>query len=208
LELKEASEDDMANCKHCGAEFEKPAHPKGGRPKLFCSEPCTQSAWAKAHPDVIRARRKRTYARDGARIKAKSAAWQRQNPEKKRANQSAFEKTENGKLARKSIAHRRRSRKLNNGDGTVRHFTKAEFRLLCEATGCVCLACRKSFPMAKLEADHIVALSNGGHNGIGNIQPLCRHCNADKGDETMNWMTVYALEGVVLNEPAQYGGPN
>jgi hypothetical protein len=32
------------------------------------------------------------------------------------------------------------------------------------------------------EPDHVVPLSRGGHNSIGNILPSCRSCNADKRD--------------------------
>jgi HNH endonuclease len=32
------------------------------------------------------------------------------------------------------------------------------------------------------DPDHVVPLSRGGHNSIGNILPCCRACNADKRD--------------------------
>lgn len=38
-----------------------------------------------------------------------------------------------------------------------------------------------------IEADHIVALVNGGSDDISNIQPLCRNCNADKGAQTIDY---------------------
>lgn len=58
-------------------------------------------------------------------------------------------------------------------------FTAAEFAAMCEAFGNVCLCCGCSDP---LEPDHVVPLSWGGSNGIENIQPLCRSCNARKGN--------------------------
>jgi 5-methylcytosine-specific restriction endonuclease McrA len=188
------------SCKHCGTAI---SQPKLGRRRVFCSESCTQKSWALAHPEVIQARREANYAKHGERIRAKASEWQRLNPDRAKAKKQAWGKTENGKAYEKSKAHRRRSRIL--GNETVRHFTRAEFLSLCRATGCVCMECRKQFPIGKLEADHIIALSRGGSNGIGNIQPLCRSCNANKGDESMNWLTDYALEGVVLNSPAEYG---
>lgn len=189
---------DTGTCQTCGASFERCST---GRPRVYCSEPCTQRAWAAAHPDVIAVRRKRNYAKFGVRIRAKSAEWGKRNPEKVKANNQAWDKTENGKLSNKAKMHRRRARKLN----ALGSFTRAEFKALCSALGNICLDCREPTPFGKLEADHIVSLAKGGRNDIGNIQPLCRSCNALKGTDTMNFITDYALEGVVINDPRQYG---
>lgn len=69
----------------------------------------------------------------------------------------------------------RRARALA-ADGT---FTPDEFAALCESFGNVCLCCGADGP---LEPDHVVPLSLGGTNWITNIQPLCRSCNARKGN--------------------------
>lgn len=171
-----------------------------GRPRVFCSESCTQKAWAKAHPEVIAVRREKNYAKFGEHIRAKSRDWGRKNVARARARNSAWQKTENGKAQEKAKAHTRRTRLL----GTGGKFTAAEFKALCLATGCVCLECRKTFLISKLEADHIVPVARGGSSNIGNIQPLCRDCNARKNTDTMNWLTDYALEGVVINDPSEY----
>lgn len=151
---------------------------------------------------MIKERRQQNYANPAYRAKRIAAAseWQKANPEKKRAKQSAWSKTEKGRLTGKSVFHRRRARKLNAGGS----FTRTEFKALCTATGNRCLCCGQAVGLAKLTADHIVALANGGHNGIGNIQPLCMPCNKAKGTETMNYLTAYALEGMVIYDLAQY----
>jgi len=36
-----------------------------------------------------------------------------------------------------------------------------------------------------IEIDHVLPLSRGGRNSIGNMQPLCMTCNRSKGNKTM-----------------------
>lgn len=185
------------HCKFCAKEFA--VGPKG-RVQIFCSELCTQKQWALDHPDTVKERRKRTYAKHGDSIRAKSAEYGRAHREETKARNRIWSKTEKGVLGGKSKLHRRRARKLNAGGS----FTRTEFKALCTATGNRCLCCGQAVGLAKLTADHIVALANGGHNGIGNIQPLCQPCNTAKGVETINYFIPYALEGMVIYAPAEY----
>lgn len=199
-EKRQSSRIATGACKFCAKTI---THPAEGRRKIYCGDACLQKQWALDHPDVVKVRRQRNYANPAYRAKRiKGAAeWQKANPEKKLAVQRAWAKTEKGKLTGKAAIHRRRARKLNAGGS----FTRTEFKALCTATGNRCLCCGQVVGLAKLTADHIVALAAGGHNGIGNIQPLCKPCNTAKGTETMNYLTAYALEGMVIHDPAQYG---
>ena len=54
-----------------------------------------------------------------------------------------------------------------------------------------CLCCGKKEPDIKLTEDHIVPLSCGGTNDIGNIQPLCRSCNCKKHTESTDYRNNY-----------------
>lgn len=58
--------------------------------------------------------------------------------------------------------------------------TEQEWINLCLLLGNHCLGCWKK---PKLEEDHIIPLSKNGTNFIDNIQPLCRLCNARKGNK-------------------------
>jgi len=44
-----------------------------------------------------------------------------------------------------------------------------------------CPCCGRREPEIKLTKDHIVAVCDGGSSYIENLQPLCTHCNAEKG---------------------------
>ncbi|MFF7127214.1 HNH endonuclease [Streptomyces sp. NPDC008240] len=49
-----------------------------------------------------------------------------------------------------------------------------------------CAYCGES--SAALHQEHIVPISRGGTDGIGNLVPACSNCNLSKGDRTvMEW---------------------
>ena len=50
----------------------------------------------------------------------------------------------------------------------------ARLRVLVLQRNPVCAACRDA---AAVEADHIVPLGEGGADGLGNMQGLCRRCH-------------------------------
>ena len=64
-------------------------------------------------------------------------------------------------------------------------FTAEEFEALCESYGNKCLACGDT--EAELEADHVVPLTRGGSDDLGNIQPLCGSCNKKKLVSTIDY---------------------
>ena len=70
-------------------------------------------------------------------------------------------------------SERRRERIKENGGS----FTVQEWRALKKKYECRCLCCGKREPEIRLGPDHVVPVSLGGSNAIGNIQPLCFRCN-------------------------------
>ena len=60
-----------------------------------------------------------------------------------------------------------------------RHIKKGKRSRVFKRDGYQCVKCRSS---ADLTVDHIVPWSKGGLSGMGNLQTLCRQCNADKGN--------------------------
>jgi 5-methylcytosine-specific restriction endonuclease McrA len=72
------------------------------------------------------------------------------------------------------VKHRRRARESNG------HFTATQWKDIKIAQNFTCLLCGKSEPKIKLTVDHIIPLSKGGDNNVGNIQGLCGSCNSRK----------------------------
>jgi uncharacterized protein YdaU (DUF1376 family) len=59
--------------------------------------------------------------------------------------------------------------------------TKEEWQALLDASDRKCVKCGGPGP---IEKDHIVPIYQGGTDGIENLQPLCRTCNAAKGPDS------------------------
>ncbi len=101
------------------------------------------------------------------------------------------ERREKGNLPRYPISqeqnivdlNRRRARK-KMAEGS---FTVAQWEELKKKYNYTCLSCHRSEPEISISADHIIPLSKGGTNDIGNIQPLCINCNCKKHTSTIDY---------------------
>jgi 5-methylcytosine-specific restriction endonuclease McrA len=120
-----------------------------------------KKSWTAENEESVSASRRKHYELHRDEIIARSKKWGEDNPEKVRQAQA------NNCRKRRAAKHASRA-----------SFTAEEFKALCERYGNKCLACGDT--EAVLEADHVVPLTRGGSNDIGNIQPLCGTCNRKK----------------------------
>ena len=77
---------------------------------------------------------------------------------------------------------RNRDKRSNGGSHTF-----LEWEELKRKYKYTCPSCKKKEPEIKLTEDHIVPVSKGGGDDIGNIQPLCKSCNIKKLNKTIKY---------------------
>jgi 5-methylcytosine-specific restriction endonuclease McrA len=77
---------------------------------------------------------------------------------------------------------RRRAKKNQNG---IFEISNLELKRLYESP---CAQCGNK---QEITIDHIIPISRGGRHAIGNLQPLCKHCNSSKKDKLMVEWKVY-----------------
>lgn len=147
--------------------------------------------------DCIRATRKEQYqVRRGAeleyhrkryqenqeRLQEVSRRWRKNNPDKhKQAKRKWVDENHEQHLEGAQVRNVRYRAKQAGAEGD---YTTEQWIALCEQYGNVCLCCGKA---KKLTVDHVVPLSQGGSNDIGNIQPLCRSCNSAKARRAIDY---------------------
>jgi 5-methylcytosine-specific restriction endonuclease McrA len=87
------------------------------------------------------------------------------------------------RMKRRSRQYNRRS-VLSLAGG---YHSKAQWLALCDLYNNQCVACGAA---AALTRDHVIPLSKGGTNDIGNIQPLCQPCNNKKFTQIIDYRTL------------------
>lgn len=144
--------------------------------KAYCAE------WKKANPEKAKAWKAKWRNAYPEKEKAASVKWAKANPEKVKETHAAWVRTNPEKV--KAHKHKRRARKLAAGGS----FTADDIKALLKSQKGKCVACGANIKKA-YHIDHIMPLSLGGHNGIGNIQLLCQHCNQTKSAKhPIDWM--------------------
>ena len=158
----------QGQCRRCLKVNNKKWRQKNGE-KLAASN----RKWRKANPKKVVAIKKRWQRNNPAKVAAYNKRWELANPKKAREMRNRWWR--DNPESKTSANSNRRARKMEAGGS----YTGGELRELYNYYGNRCLSCGRDD--VSLEADHVIALANGGTNDIGNIQPLCKSCNTSKG---------------------------
>jgi 5-methylcytosine-specific restriction endonuclease McrA len=139
-----------------------------------------RAKWNQNNPEKVREFKERWRRKYPEKYREEKARWRRKRPEVKRKNDRDYRERYPEKKVAKD--HRRRTAKTKAGGS----YTVGEWKALCEQYDSRCLCCGKK---KALEFDHVIPVSKGGSSDISNGQPLCRSCNASKGDKTTDYRT-------------------
>lgn len=143
---------------------------RAGTCKGFACIDCMKSK-DKAAKSVYDARRSR--ANPGAAV-IRARAWALNNSERRKEIARKWDREH--PLALRAKQHRRRSRLASAAGNHTEHDIHDLLRIqrgLC--AGCEC-------KLSTWHIDHVIPLSRGGSNWVGNLQLLCQPCNQSKCD--------------------------
>jgi 5-methylcytosine-specific restriction endonuclease McrA len=114
------------------------------------------------------------------RVREVQSAHRERNRDKEKERHRKYDQENPDKVLEK--LHRRIAKKHNVVGG---HFTEKEWREVLDMYGHKCLCCGRSG--VPLERDHVIPIGPPHSDEITNIQPLCRSCNARKGNRTIDY---------------------
>lgn len=63
----------------------------------------------------------------------------------------------------------------------------------------MCSKCHKAFSKEQIEIDHVLPVRKGGTDDLWNLQPMCRHCNRQKGKNQSKMETVVTVLSAAEN---------
>lgn len=165
-------------CKACGIQLTPESKVRG---RASC-KPCEVDrvrAWRAANPTKKRALDARDRVSRKAQRALYDAQWRAANPERVKA---WHKRCKAGRMAliRQENKNYRARRK-----GAVGAHSLRDVQRLFRRFGGSCFYCRTA---SATTVDHVIPLSRGGSNSIGNIVPACLSCNSRKNARTvMEW---------------------
>lgn len=165
----------MVSCHHCGIKFTIPLSFKKFE-KSFCSQKCYGKS--KRGIPVLS---KEQYELNRINFIADN------NPNWKGGKEYNLEMAKRWRRKNKDSINQRNANRRALIKGSVGHFSLGDWIHLKEIYNYTCQMCGLCDSEITLTRDHIIPISKGGHNMIGNIQPLCRGCNSSKRDKIMRW---------------------
>lgn len=84
----------------------------------------------------------------------------------------------------------RRVRRIGREHDVPGEYTWTQLTRLWRAFDRRCAYCRQPTGINEIQAEHVIALANGGWNDLSNILPSCGACNSDKRDLALaEWAT-------------------
>jgi hypothetical protein len=131
--------------------------------------------WYHENTEEASERKRRWYHENSDQLKEKSARQYRENPEKYQERTARWRR-ENPEPVRQ-MARRHYSLKRSSRYKSLRPLTLGQRSTRFALFGDSCAYCGDT---GRLEADHVLALTAGGLDEVGNIVPACRWCNASK----------------------------
>src|SRR3990167_9518703 len=138
--------------------------------------------------NIKKERRRKYYLEHKQIALLQSYEWRKNNPEKaKEYHKNYFPKWKSENMEQIRQLTKNRKARLKGAVGEV---TLLEWKWLKEKYFNLCLACFKRGSEIKLTQDHIVPISKGGKNIIGNIQPLCKPCNSTKSTKITDYRQI------------------
>ena len=154
----------------------------------------TSKRYYQKHRKEILAKKKK-YSKEHReeRYKYERDYW-KEHPEQRRKNEKRYRAKSKDKISEKS--HRARIVKAHNGEYSGKFHTKEEWEKLKKDYNYRCVCCGKQEPEIELFRDHVIPLFLKGTDEIGNIQPLCRMCNARKGIKCID----FRKDGIWLHD--------
>lgn len=130
--------------------------------------------WRQEHPEEYRAYWEWYRTTYPDKVKAAYQKWEAANPNHVR------EWTERNREQARETVRRRRSRLRSAQSFEV---TTRDVKRMVARFGNRCAYCRERLS-DRYHVDHVVPISRGGDNGIGNLVPACAACNSSKN----NWL--------------------
>lgn len=133
-------------------------------------------AYKQRNPEKIAASKKRAYERDPAKHINRTRDYRLRNPE----TNVIWKK--NNIIKVREYSNRRRKAVVTNGRFEIRN------KFLIKLYNSECIFCKSK---NKIEMDHSIPISRGGYHGEGNLQPLCKSCNAAKRNKLNIEFKIY-----------------
>ncbi len=134
-----------------------------------------QQKWRQEHPDYFK-KYFTNYHRPNKQVKVYDREYYLKHKDEKRESVKRWRKNNPDKF--RLLLRIRRHQIRANGKINAKEWLEK-----CALLGNRCQICERSADETKLTIDHIIPISKGGDNDIGNLQPLCFSCNSRKRDK-------------------------